>query len=548
MKRSYKTYIKAVLFFILLALTTDGFCYQNITIRGNVKYLGDKVKPNALCFEYDDMLSGNKVLVPVITDTKGNFDLNMQINYCQEINLSRIITYNGKAIDGVKYTSFFARPGQAMQLTCTFTATGDFTVSFKGDVATENNQYQDYLRALDKPDLRYYIPLSKQSPGADYHKVGQIVLSNYNNILNFNTGYFKTHNTNPFVKQQVTNNLIYSAAHNFINLMPPDKTTDSILLDFGKAIHLNINNPGALGNSFYKDFIHDYHSLLLKSVKGKSPYFKETEFAKYILDNGSGLTAADRDLLLKKADTTKQLNKKESDRFLNLMGRNVNDYFATLEHNLSDFDFFLQLKDTYQRDLFATITLYKLIDSRQFAYIKPNLNSYKATVKNVTFKNSFLSAYQKQDEVLNGSKLSPKSIIYIPDNLKGLELFNTIIKKYNGKAIYVDFWATWCGPCIAEMEFSKKLREQLAGENIVFLYVCLSSPNTNDWKRLIAAKNIEGENYFLDFEQSAVVSKQFSINTIPRYMIINRVGETVNHDAKKPSDSGTLNELEKLLR
>ena len=48
--------------------------------------------------------------------------------------------------------------------------------------------------------------------------------------------------------------------------------------------------------------------------------------------------------------------------------------------------------------------------------------------------------------------------------------FDDIIAKYEGEVIYLDFWASWCGPCKKEMPYSHKLQQTFLGKDVVFVY------------------------------------------------------------------------------
>lgn len=122
--------------------------------------------------------------------------------------------------------------------------------------------------------------------------------------------------------------------------------------------------------------------------------------------------------------------------------------------------------------------------------------------------------------------------------------------KYKGKVIYVDFWASWCGPCRQEFPFSKKLHSSLSDKqkkNIVFLYISIDDDPAN-WKNAVEKLQLDnGEHGFSEGGWASEVVKKYQINGIPRYMIIDKNGTIVQPDAVRPSDPSTLNILLKLI-
>jgi len=127
------------------------------------------------------------------------------------------------------------------------------------------------------------------------------------------------------------------------------------------------------------------------------------------------------------------------------------------------------------------------------------------------------------------------------------EVLNSIISKYQGNIIYMDFWAPWCGPCLSEMPYSKKHQEFFKDEKITFLFLG-NQCKEDAWKAAIANYNLTGEHILLNQEQFAQLSKKFDINGIPHYVIIDRKGRVVSKDANRPSNEIELREqLQKLL-
>ncbi len=156
-------------------------------------------------------------------------------------------------------------------------------------------------------------------------------------------------------------------------------------------------------------------------------------------------------------------------------------------------------------------------------------------IENVVVKPT---AVAKMQYLKKGNKVS---IIKDPDFLKFLS------KKYAGKVIYLDIYATWCVPCLNEIEFAPALHQKFRGKAIVFVNLCLQSTAQN-WKSLVKEKNIKGENYFLDDDESKLLMGNFNIGGFPTYMLIDRKGTIKTANAARPSELERLEEqMEKMF-
>jgi len=116
---------------------------------------------------------------------------------------------------------------------------------------------------------------------------------------------------------------------------------------------------------------------------------------------------------------------------------------------------------------------------------------------------------------------------------------------FKGKVVYIDFWASWCGPCRMQMPFSRELHEKLTDKQkkqIVFLYISIDA-NLDAWKKGIQDNGIQGVNVISPGNWKSKVCSYFQINGIPRYMIMNKKGEIVEFNAKRPSDSSVIDDL-----
>ena len=117
-----------------------------------------------------------------------------------------------------------------------------------------------------------------------------------------------------------------------------------------------------------------------------------------------------------------------------------------------------------------------------------------------------------------------------------------MLSSLRGKVVYLDFWATWCGPCLAEMPASLELRQKFAGRDVVFLYVSLDS-QAADWQKYLAASKMSGLNAVQLHDGGAFdgpAPKAFNVQSIPSYWLIGRDGRIIANNPPRPSTSPAI--------
>jgi thiol-disulfide isomerase/thioredoxin len=136
---------------------------------------------------------------------------------------------------------------------------------------------------------------------------------------------------------------------------------------------------------------------------------------------------------------------------------------------------------------------------------------------------------------------------------------NTVrLSDFRGKVVYVDFWGTWCFPCLKEMPNSLALMEKFKGEDVVFLYVGLESDEEQiaEWREFITGKRTFSYAPFLEQREYPGVHvlaegqfgnpalRPFLIRYAPTYMLIDREGMIAKPRAPRPGST----EIEGLIR
>ena len=127
------------------------------------------------------------------------------------------------------------------------------------------------------------------------------------------------------------------------------------------------------------------------------------------------------------------------------------------------------------------------------------------------------------------------------------ESFQGILDKHKGEVIYLDFWASWCGPCKREMPYSLKMQEHFKGKKVAFIYMS-GDRDANAWKRTAESLKITGEHYLLNKKVYLERNQVVQVKYIPRYMIYDKNGKLITDNAPRPSSPKSTEMIEQLLK
>lgn len=141
---------------------------------------------------------------------------------------------------------------------------------------------------------------------------------------------------------------------------------------------------------------------------------------------------------------------------------------------------------------------------------------------NEDLKSQQKSADEKMVEMIKtANSSSVYSIIDIDPKMSAEQIFPSIINKYKGKTLLLDFWNTWCMPCRVAMSAIRPLKEQLT--DVVYVYIADASSPVGKWGEMI--KTISGVHVRLTEEQADALGDLYHFSGIPTYFVVNKEGK-----------------------
>lgn len=219
---------------------------------------------------------------------------------------------------------------------------------------------------------------------------------------------------------------------------------------------------------------------------------------------------------------------------------------------------FEELGDDYQS---ASVEQLKVIDSLQIPQLKndvvgylgsflmspgnPNMKEiheyFQTVATDDAIKTKLDENYAKYKDLTKGNP-SPQFVDY--ENHKG---GTTSLADLKGKYVYIDVWATWCGPCKKEIPSLKLVEKQYHGKNIAFVSTSIDkAADHNKWVDMVKDENLGGIQLFAENDWNSKFVKAYAIEGIPRFILVDPQGNIVSADAPRPSNPKLVEMFESL--
>lgn len=261
-------------------------------------------------------------------------------------------------------------------------------------------------------------------------------------------------------------------------------------------------------------------------------FFDGSEYSQLYLKNGY-------DLLM-------TLNAKEFDESISYNGKGSLENNVLAKKALDDEQF--ELKHFTSDDEAAFEKAFeakKASDSKLFSDINLDENFRAVMTKRANQEYGMIK--QMRESAMAAKKLVGKpSPTFTYENHKG---GTSSLSDFKGKYVYIDVWATWCGPCLAEIPHLKKVEAAYHDKNIVFVSISIDAKKDHQkWKEMVTQKQLGGEQLFADNDWNSKFVTDYAIQGIPRFILIDPNGNVLEADALRPSNPDLRKKLDALVK
>jgi thiol-disulfide isomerase/thioredoxin len=179
---------------------------------------------------------------------------------------------------------------------------------------------------------------------------------------------------------------------------------------------------------------------------------------------------------------------------------------------------------------------------------KDRAQDYLNLIKRVTTHQPFIEAAEKQYNEVIKSKGLVKGDVSPEFSYETVSGKTVSLSDLKGKYVYIDVWATWCGPCIKQIPYLRKLEERYHNKNVVFVSISVDKEEVKDtWRQFVKDKELGGLQLFADKSFDSDFMNAYAINSIPRFILIDPDGKIINPEAPRPSFDKTKTLLDQLL-
>lgn len=238
------------------------------------------------------------------------------------------------------------------------------------------------------------------------------------------------------------------------------------------------------------------------------------------------------------------MNAKEFDETILYKGKGVNESNFLAKYSLKEEKF---QEKAFSKEQAEFTTLFEAKKKAELEEIeKGDFDPEFKTIIKSSLENSYqytLQAYENASKMNKFKGKTSPDFDYV--NHKGGK---TKLSDLKGKYVYIDLWATWCGPCRSEIPYLQKLEKKYHGKNIEFVSISIDKVNdTEKWKKFVLDKNLSGVQLIADKDWESEFVRSYGVTGIPRFILLDPKGNILEADAPRPSSDRLIKKFDTLL-
>ena len=221
------------------------------------------------------------------------------------------------------------------------------------------------------------------------------------------------------------------------------------------------------------------------------------------------------------------------------MDYRLEDYMDSVRDEQSYFDAFFRVGDRYfqgtSREYILSVGMVHVLNADNFEAAGARYEEYLGMTSPGEFRRMVADEFRTIQSLAPGNRA--------PD-FSGRDITGEMVtlSDYRGQVVYLDFWASWCAPCLREMAHAKELKNKLSNQkDLVFMYVSIDT-DQEAWRDMVRLQGIEG--IHMNFPGTGTGAPlKYNVKGVPSFYIIGRDGRIYDNKAPRPSDPAIISSL-----